>query len=614
MNNRLFKQEFVEHHEKDEEVFQNAFGELVSSVKDYETTLIPRELPMRKLSLLDLLRYGFGVITKKDIIEIMFITLIISGFGMINPWIQKQIFDYIIPSGIKSTLVPISIMVIGVLLSSSIFLMVRASMLTQLNTKISHTVQQAIMKRILSLQTQFFRDYTSGELATIVMQMGKLSFVIGDTLFVGGLSLLFSILYWFQMQYYAKELITYTTWVLMGYIVISSIKAVLIYKVENIHGTKKAKLNGFMFQLFSGISKIKLMAAEKRAFAKWAKAYTEAYRVINNPSLLIKMIKGIEYVFFMSITIGQFFLATTNGITASDFIAFNAAYGLFTGVLLQVQRMGDEVAIAIPILQRIKPILEAEPERNDEKIVVNDLKGEIEINNLCFSYNKNQLPILKNVNLKIRKGEYIAIVGGSGSGKSTLLRLLLGFEKPDQGGIYYDNKELATLDIKSLRKHIGVVLQNAKLISGTIFTNLAIGSNNFTEKDAWAVLEQVGIEQDIQDMPLGLHTILSEGGANLSGGQRQRIVIARALCRKPHLLIFDEATSNLDNVSQKQVLDTLDSLECTRIVVAHRLSTIRNCHKIVVLDKGEIVQEGDYETLLRDKDGFFAKLARRQMV
>ena len=221
--------------------------------------------------------------------------------------------------------------------------------------------------------------------------------------------------------------------------------------------------------------------------------------------------------------------------------------------------------------------------------------------------------ILDNISLKIHPGQYVAIVGRTGCGKSTLVRLLLGFEKPDRGGIYYDGRDINKIDLKSLRKHIGVVTQNGRLFAGDIYSNIVVAAPDLSLDDAWEAARIAGMDEDIRKMPMGMNTLISEGGGGISGGQKQRIMIARAIAPKPKLLIFDEATSALDNITQRKVSQALDEMKCTRIVIAHRLSTIKQCDRILVLDKGHIVEDGTYDELMELK-GYFSDLVKRQQV
>jgi ABC-type bacteriocin/lantibiotic exporter with double-glycine peptidase domain len=266
-----------------------------------------------------------------------------------------------------------------------------------------------------------------------------------------------------------------------------------------------------------------------------------------------------------------------------------------------------------PILELAKPIMDTEPETSVGKKMINRLSGSIEVNNVSFRYNENMPYVLDDLSLKINRGQYIAVVGASGCGKSTLLRLLLGFEEPQKGAIYYDANDIKSIDLKSLRRTIGCVIQNSKLMTGSIYENIVVSAPWLTIKDAWEAAEMAGVAEDIREMPMNMHTLVADGGGGLSGGQKQRILIARALAPKPKILFLDEATSALDNITQKHVSQTLDNLNCTRIVIAHRLSTIRQCDRVIMLEKGRIVEDGTYDDLMA-LNGKFAELVERQQL
>ena len=292
-------------------------------------------------------------------------------------------------------------------------------------------------------------------------------------------------------------------------------------------------------------------------------------------------------------------------------MAFNISYGMVSGAFLSLSSVALTLANIRPVLEMALPIIKTLPEISTGKKVVTKLSGSIELNNVSFRYKENMPLVLDNFSMKIRTGQYVAIVGRTGCGKSTLMRLMLGFEEPQKGAIYFDGKDLSTIDLKSLRRNIGVVMQSGKLFSGDVFSNITISAPWLTMNDAWEAAELAGIADDIRAMPMGMHTIISEGSGGVSGGQRQRLMIARAIAPKPKILMFDEATSALDNITQKKVSDSLDNLKCTRIVIAHRLSTIKQCDRIIVIDKGKIIEDGKYEDLIA-KEGYFAELVQRQ--
>ncbi len=265
-----------------------------------------------------------------------------------------------------------------------------------------------------------------------------------------------------------------------------------------------------------------------------------------------------------------------------------------------------------PMYENMKPILQTLPESTENAVMPGDLQGEIEITGVTFGYDKEQEPVLKDFSLHVRPGEYIGVVGPSGCGKSTLLKLLLGFEKPQRGKIYYDNLDIDSLDKAELRKKFGVVLQDGGLISGNIYENISITAPDVTRERVDEVVDGVGLGEDIAQMPMGLHTVVSEESGTISGGQKQRILIARAIIGKPKLVFLDEATSALDNTTQAQIGETLDKLDATKIVIAHRLSTVIGCDRIIVMDEGRIKEEGTYDELMKRK-GMFYELASRQL-
>ena len=259
----------------------------------------------------------------------------------------------------------------------------------------------------------------------------------------------------------------------------------------------------------------------------------------------------------------------------------------------------------------LRPLLEAEPEVAENKEILTELAGRVELSGVRFRYDEHMPYVIDGMDLTIRSGEYVAIVGKSGCGKSTLVRLLLGFETPEKGAIFYDGKNMASVDLRSLRRRIGAVTQDGKLFHEDIFSNITISAPYLSEEDAWEAAEIAGIADDIRAMPMGMQTMISEGSGGISGGQKQRLMIARAVAPKPRILIFDEATSALDNKTQKKVSEALDALKCTRIIIAHRLSTIKNCDRILYLEDGHIVEDGTYDELIA-QGGRFAELVERQ--
>jgi ATP-binding cassette subfamily C protein len=303
--------------------------------------------------------------------------------------------------------------------------------------------------------------------------------------------------------------------------------------------------------------------------------------------------------------------AGDRALSTGSFLAFMTIFNQVMGAALSAATSAQLLLSVVPLYERAKPILQALPEVDRAKASPGELRGAIEVSQLTFRYTPDGPAILNQLNIKIEPGESVAIVGPSGCGKSTLFRLLLAFEKPETGAVYYDGQDLAGLDVRSVREQIGTVLQSAKIGTGTMLS-LILGSTPLTIADAWDAARMTGLDKDIEAMPMGMHTAISEGGGTLSGGQRQRLMIAAAIVNRPRILFFDEATSALDNQTQAIVTRSLESLRATRIVIAHRLSTVINADRILVLEHGSVIQSGTYEELV-SQPGPFRELAVRQL-
>lgn len=377
-------------------------------------------------------------------------------------------------------------------------------------------------------------------------------------------------------------------------------------------------LSGFLFQLINGVNKIRVTDSKERAFSQWVgryyiqKKHYAGKRKINVAGEVFGAVFPIFSAIFIFMKVHQLLYSGDGDFTVGNYISFNNAFICFQGALLQMSMATVPLLTIKPIYNMFKPIIEAETEHNEESKDPGELKGEISVSNLSFKYEEGQPLILDDISFTIHEGEYVALVGSSGSGKSTLLRLLLGFESPSSGQVNFDHQNLSKIDIRSVRSQIGVVLQNGSLMQGSVLYNI-IGNTTLTEEDAWDAARRAGCADEIEKLPEKMHTQINSGDSLLSGGQIQRIIIAKALVKNPKILFFDEATSALDNVTQRVVTDSIDQLDATRIVIAHRLSTIMNANRIIVLDKGKLIEQGTYEELLA-KDGFFAELAKRQFV
>lgn len=425
---------------------------------------------------------------------------------------------------------------------------------------------------------------------------------------------IFSFFYYIQMHYFSSTLTKGATFLILIAVLITLLLGFFRIKYYNNFITTQNKISGFLLQMISGISKIRVSAAENRFFKQWSENFSQQRRSTFKAQTFNNYLTTFNSAFPAIITIILYYMMFNCGtqLATGYFIAFMAAFASFQTAIIAFSESLIQLFGIRPIWENLKPILKTIPEYDETKKDIGEIKGNIEVSNLEFRYNDESPMVLRGLSLDIKAGEYVALVGPSGSGKSTLLRLLLGFEKPVNGRIYYNHQDIEKINIRSIRKQLGIVLQDGNLITGSLLDNI-IGTNlNLTEEDAWEAAEAVGIADDIRKMPMGMQTVISQGQQTLSGGQKQRLLIARAIVKKPKIIYFDEATSALDNRSQVQIINNLENLHITRVVVAHRLSTIKNCDRIFVIDNGRIVEEGNYQQLI-GLGGIFGELAKRQL-
>lgn len=572
-----------------------------------------RPLPLKKLEIRDLVKYIWTSLSRADLLSVLIASLATSLLGLFTPYVTKLIYQNVIPSGQMGLLLPVTIMLLGVAVSTMLINAAKSLLTARIQTKLSVYVESAAMSRTLSLPAVFFKQYNSGELSSRVAAINQLCDSLISAFLSTGLTTLFSFVYLVQIVSFAPALALPAMINILVQLVFTIITGYTQLNVTRRQMKISAKLSGLTFSIFSGIQKIKLTGAEKRIFAKWGQAYKENAQLSYDPPTLLKIQPIFAGIISMAGLVVLYYSAAVSGISVADYMAFNIAYGMVSGAVMSLAGVAMTFANIKPILEMAEPILKEQPELGENKKIVTRLSGQIEINNISFRYNEEMPFVIDNLSLKIRSGQYIAIVGKTGCGKSTLMRMLLGFETPQKGAIYYDGQDIAKLDLRSLRQNIGAVMQDGKLFSGDIYSNIVVAAPWLGTKEAWEAAELAGIADDIRAMPMGMHTLISEGSGGISGGQRQRLLIARAIVAKPKILIFDEATSALDNITQKHVSDALDGLRSTRIVIAHRLSTIRHCDRIIVLDEGGIKEDGNYEELI-EKGGYFAELVERQRI
>ena len=570
-----------------------------------------RPFPQKKMDIASVSAYILGCMRPADFLLVAAVTLIATEIGMLLPRLSSILYGTVLDHGEMSALLALAVLMICVR-TAKLVVSTGTNVITScIQMRLGMNVEAAAMMRVMSLPPSFFRSYSSGELSSRMESVDALCTSLVNAVLSTGLTSLISLLYITEIFHYAPALVLPSMIIILLTVVMSVIDLLLETARQKKIMEQDAKTLGLAFALVNGIQKIRLSGAEKRTFSHWAEAYNKSARLQYNPPYLLKVGNVISQGIQLGGTIVLYAIALSSGVSLNEFMAFIAAYGMVMGAFGSLVSVTSVFAQIRPVLDLAAPVLENVPENNGNGEVVTSLLGSVEMSHVSFRYIKDGPLVIDDLSLKINQGEYVAIVGPSGCGKSTLMRLLLGFEKPDSGGIFYDGKSLDKIDLPSLRRKIGTVMQNGGLFNDSIFANIAICAPELTMQEAWDAAEIACIADDIREMPMGMHTMISEGQGGISGGQKQRLMIARAIAPRPAILYFDEATSALDNIAQKKVINALDGLHCTRVVIAHRLSTIRSCNRILYLDGGRIREEGTYEELMA-KNGLFADMVARQ--
>ena len=503
---------------------------------------------------------------------------------------------------------------------SAAFHIVQGVAMLRLEGRLDERLQAAVWSRVLALPAPFFRRFTAGDLADRVNGISRMRTVLTESAAQAAVSSVFSVFSFALLFHYSGRLALHVGAMLLAMAAVSCLCAWGQVRHYREACRLQGAVGGFVFQMIGGIARLRVANAESFALARWARQFAGQQRA----SLAARRWAAAQHAVtqvFRPLTL-VVILAFVHQAMQPDgplaalglgaFIAFNAAFGQLTAAVARLTTAATAVMAVVPIAERLRPVLQERPETAGGGLAPPDLTGDIEFAGVSFRYAPDAANAVDAVSFHIRQGEYVAFVGPSGGGKSTLYRLLLGFERPESGTVFLDGHDLAGLDPVAVRGHLGVVLQNGQLVSGSIYENIA-GLSALSVDDAWAAARAAALDDDIRAMPMGLRTVVTDGGGGLSTGQKQRLMIARALARKPRILLFDEATSALDNRSQATVQASLRRLSVTRVVIAHRLSSIRDVDRIFVMDGGRIVESGRYDDLIR-QGGVFAALARRQLV
>ena len=572
-----------------------------------------KPLPNQSMDGRDFIGFLLKQLRGSDLLILILSTFFITLYAMITPFAMQYAFSDLIPSGKLEMLIPLAVLLVSAALGMWLMNVVKTSVSFRINSRLDVVCKNAVYSRVIRLPASFFGDKSAGGLTSWCRALNKLPWILTDILFGVFLSILMSLIYIVQIFTIAKPLALPVFLIFVLELAFFAWTVLEERKVLAKQLSGEEKNSGIVYALLSGIQKIKISGSENRAFAKWLETYSEkigpTYAIkfpytIRKPMITLINMAGLLWIYV---------IAYRNNVSIAEFVAFSSAFGMTMAGISALGSAGTSFSMIRPILEMGEPILREIPEENTGKRIPDVLNGKIDLDHVVFRYDKDSPAVINGISLHINPGEYVAVVGKSGCGKSTLLRILLGFVEPEQGTVYYDNLDLGSLDKRYLRRNIGTVLQDGKLFTGDIFSNIAISAPWATPEDVWDAAEKAGMADDIRRMPMGMNTMISEGNGGISGGQTQRLLIARAICGKPNIIMLDEATSALDNITQKIVTDSFNAMKCTRIVIAHRLSTIRQCTRIIVLDGGVIAEEGTYEELLA-KGGLFTELVERQMV
>ncbi len=573
-----------------------------------------RPLPARPLKLSDISLYSINAGIIPDVIMMIAAGFVLSLINMLTPMATGIAFDSIIPEIERSQMTQMTIILISSSFCILLFQYFRSIATVRFENKIDASLQAAVWDRLLALPATFFRKFSTGDLAMRAMSINTIRQTVSGTVFSAFLTGTFSVFNFALLFYYNMKLalisVVLTVIAMLFYIIVMFLQ----YKYSKLSMELDGKLSGLVFGIIGGIAKFRVAGAEGRAFGMWAKIFKQKKEI---PVYVLTNVMAVFNSVYMLICSAIFFWCIITysesdmSMTSGSFVAFNSAFTTFFSGMMEISSSMLSFLNVFTLYERAKPILEAVPEFDEAREDPGELNGGVEICGVTFKYDGSLIPALNDVSIKVKPGEFAAIVGPSGSGKSTLIRLLLGFDKPVAGSLLFDGQDLSGIDVRAVRRQIGVVLQNGQLMSGTIMSNI-IGSSTLTIDDAWEAARSAGLEDDIKMMPMGMHTMISEGASSISGGQKQRILIARALVKKPRIIIFDEATSALDNKTQSVVSESLEKLHATRIVIAHRLSTVIKADRIFVIEAGRLVETGTYDELIK-QNGLFKRLAQRQL-
>ncbi len=574
-----------------------------------------RALPAEPVSGGGLLRFGL-VGARRDLGRVAGLGLLLGVTGFFAPWASGLLIDRIIPGADRLQLAHLAIGLIVAAVASAGFRIVQGRALLRVQSRSANDVQTAVWDRLFKLPVEFFSRYSAGDLTQRCLGVDQARQMLSTTVVSALTSAVFGFSSFALLWYYSGRLALIAALLLVVSLLFVALCGRAIVRWQRPLAETRGRLSGLLLQLFQGVAKLRVAGAESRAFAHWSEDFYRSSQDGYRSTVVRNRLEIFQGTFPILCTMALFAVvvrAKPEGLSIGDYVGFSAAFANLLGAVLAAGSLAVPLLVMVPLWDRLRPVL-AEPVESDAgRRDPGELSGRLDVRRVSFRYSEEGPRILHDVSFEVKPGEFVALVGPSGSGKSTLFRLMLGFETPESGSVAYDEQDLGLLDLSEVRRQLGVVLQSGKLLPGDIFTNIVGTSATLTLDDAWEAARRAGFEDDVKSFPMGMQTVLTEGGGGLSGGQQQRLQIARALVHRPQILFFDEATSALDNRTQEIVTKSVAELKATRIVIAHRLSTIQDADRILCLHDGQLVESGTYEELMR-AEGLFYRLAKRQLL
>ncbi|MFI6446421.1 NHLP bacteriocin export ABC transporter permease/ATPase subunit [Kitasatospora sp. NPDC050543] len=579
-----------------------------------KATVLYRPLPLTVRTVSGLLRFGIRN-NRRDLWMFAGMAALIAVVGLLVPVMTGEVLGTFVAHAQRNLITEGAVVVIGSAMAVAALSVVQNIAVLRIESRSTAAMQVGVWTRLLSLPASFFSGYSTGELGTTVLGVSAAQETLSGMMTTATLGLLTGLANLLLVYFYDLRLAGLATALVLVGVGFGLIAGRLEIRWQRRLYAHEQAMSARVFQLLTAVPKLRVTAAEDRVFGVWAGEFSKGRGLAASSRRVQNAVTTFNAGFPLvcSVVLFGVIAGPLDGeVPVPVFLSFFTAFNLLIASSLQFTSAAVTALGVVPMLERLRPILEEKPEVDDTKADPGDLSGRLGLSHVTFRYGQDGPAALQDVTLTIEPGEFVAVVGPSGSGKSTVLRLLLGFERPESGTVLYDGQDLGELEVSAVRRQCGVVLQNGALLAGDIKANI-VGSTNHTLDDAWAAAEMAGIDKDIAAMPMGMNTVLSEGTSTLSGGQRQRLMIARALVSRPRIVFFDEATSALDNPTQRLVTESTRRLNATRVVIAHRLSTVAEADRIIVMDQGRVVQQGRYEELLADEGGLFARLASRQI-